>query len=258
MMTSQSQQPKVKTLEQIEGIRKASVLAANTLKYAGRMIQAGMRSEMLDALIYEYIKNAGGIPATLGYSGYPASSCISVNEIVCHGIPDKREFRDGDIVKVDIATILNGYYGDNCATFAIGEVSEDAKHVIRVSEECLYKGIEVVKPDNYLNQIGTVITAHAESQGCSVVYEYSGHGVGLAFHEAPKVSHAAVRTRGPKMLPGWIFTIEPMINIGNPKTRLNETDGWTISTKDGSLSAQFEHTILVTETGCEILTLADE
>lgn len=256
-MMMNTAKPTVKTEEQIEGIRKSSVLAANTLKYAGKMIQPGMRSELLDALVYEYIKDAGATPATLGYGGFPASSCISVNEVVCHGIPDKREFRDGDIVKVDIATILDGYFGDNCATFAIGEVSDDAKKVMRVAEECLYKGIEVVKPDRHLNDIANAITRHAVSEGCSVVYEYAGHGVGLQFHEAPNVSHAAVRPRGPKMKSGWIFTIEPMINLGDPETLLNEADGWTVTTKDGSLSAQFEHTILLTDTGCEILTVAD-
>jgi len=249
----------VKTPTQIAGIRKSSVLAADALQYAGEQIQAGMTSLELNDLVHNYIVERGGIPATLGYPGsvsrYPKSCCISINEVVCHGIPDNRKFVEGDVVKVDIATILDTWFGDNCATFAIGEVSPEAKKLIRVTQECLEKGIAAVKPYKHLNEIGKAITKHARSNGCSVVFEYAGHGVGCQFHEHPNVSHAELRVLGPKMLPGWVFTIEPMINLGVPNTLLNEADGWTVRTADGKLSAQFEHTILVTEAGYEILTI---
>lgn len=245
----------VKTPEQINGIRQASILAANTLKFAEQTIKIGMSSDELDTLIYNYIKEAGGIPACLGYMNFPASCCISVNEMVCHGIPDNRKFKNGDIVKVDVATILNGYFGDNCATFAIGEVSTEAKKLIEVTKECLQLGIEEVKPNAYLNNIGKAITKHAKKYNYGVVFEYAGHGVGCKFHEPPHISHAESKINGPKMIPGWVFTIEPMINLGVPNTLINEADKWTVRTADGKLSAQFEHTILVTENGHEILTI---
>lgn len=245
----------VKNNYQIEGIRKASVLAANTLKFAGEQIKIGMTSDELDTIIYDYVNSNGGIPATLGYMGFPKSCCISINEIVCHGIPNDRQFKNGDIVKVDVATILNNFFGDNCATFAIGEISEDAKKIMTVAKECLQKGIDEVKPNAFLNNIGKAITKHAHANSCGVVFEYAGHGVGLNFHEPPNISHSALSVNGPKMLPGWVFTIEPMINLGVPNTLINETDGWTVRTADGKLSAQFEHTILVTKNGYEILTI---
>lgn len=250
--------PIIKNKKQIKGIRKSCRLAANTLKFAEKIMKSGMKSEDLDNEIREYIYSHGGIPATLGYQNYKKSCCISVNEVVCHGVPDSRKFQNGDIVKVDVATILKGYYGDNCSTFVVGEVTQEASELMRVAKECLYKGIEICGPNVKISKIGEVIQSHAENHGFSVVYQYAGHGVGCQFHEAPSISHTAEGNIDINMEPGWIFTIEPMINQGQPATVLNEVDGWTVSTIDGKLSAQYEHTVLIKENGYEILTLSDE
>lgn len=245
----------VKNKEQIYGIRKACKLAANTLKFAGENIKEGITANYLNDIIHNFILKYKGKPATLGYLNFPKSCCISINEQVCHGIPNDTVFKNGDIVKVDVATIFNGYFGDNCATFPVGEISIQAENLIKITKECLDLGIKQVKPNNYLNNIGNTIYNHATKNNYGVVFQYAGHGVGCEFHEAPNVSHTKSKDLGPKMQTGWIFTIEPMINIGNPVTFVNESDGWTVSTIDKSLSAQFEHTVLVTNDGYEILTI---
>ncbi len=249
----------IKTPEQIDGIRESSKLAANTLAYISDFVKEGVSTEFLDQKIEEFIRSHGAIPATLGYNGYPKSSCISLNEIVCHGIPsDRTILKNGDILNIDVTTILNGYYGDTSRMYTVGEISPVARQLIEVTEHCLYLGIRQVNSGNYFGNIGFVIGRYAKSKGFSVVYEYCGHGVGIDFHEAPQVDHSARRNSGPKMKPGMIFTIEPMINEGRPGTVVDDNDGWTARTVDNKLSAQFEHTVLVTETGCEILTLADD
>ncbi len=245
----------IKTPEQIEGIRKSCRLAAETLDFIEPHVKAGISTGYLDRLIEKFILDNGAIPATKGYSGFPASSCISPNEVVCHGIPSEKVIlREGDIVNIDITTILNGYYGDTSKMFTIGEVSKRAASLVDATWHCLNLGIRQVYPGNYFGNIGFVISRFIRSKGYSVVYEFCGHGVGLEFHEPPQVDHTSHRNSGDKMLPGMIFTIEPMINEGRPKTDVDKQDGWTARTADRRLSAQFEHTLLVTPTGFEVLT----
>jgi methionyl aminopeptidase len=245
----------IKTDEQIEGIRKSCKLAARTLEYAGQFIEAGISTEYIDNKIEEFILENKAIPAPKGYNGFPRASCISPNEVVCHGIPsEKVVLREGDIVNIDITTILDGYYGDTSRMFRVGEISPEAEKLIDVTSHCLDLGIKQVYPGNHFGNIGFVISRYAKAQGYSVVYEFCGHGVGLEFHEAPQVDHTARRNKGQKMKPGMIFTIEPMINEGRASTVIDQSDGWTARTVDNKLSAQFEHTVLVTTTGCEVLT----
>ncbi|MBT3385785.1 MAG: type I methionyl aminopeptidase [Prolixibacteraceae bacterium] len=245
----------IKTPEQIEGIRKSSKLAAKALDFAGQFVSVGISSEFIDSKIEEFILAHGAIPATKGYNGYPKASCISLNEVVCHGIPsEKIILKNGDILNIDITTILDGYFGDTSRMFTVGEISPGATKLIEATKHCLKLGIEQVQPDNRFGNIGFVINRFARANGLSVVYEFCGHGVGIKFHEEPQVDHTARRNTGAKMKPGMIFTIEPMINQGKPSTRLDKNDGWTARTVDNRLSAQFEHTILVTQTGYEVLT----
>lgn len=245
----------IKTPDQIEGIRKSSKLAAQALDFAEQFVKAGISTGLIDDKIEEFILAHGAIPATKGYNGYPKSSCISPNNIVCHGIPSENTIlKDGDILNIDVTTILDGYYGDTSRMFTVGSISEEAEKLVDTTWHCINLGIEQVKPGNYFGNIGFVINRYAKANGFSVVYEFCGHGVGIKFHEEPQVDHAARRNTGPKMKPGMIFTIEPMINEGKPKTQVDKYDGWTARTIDNKLSAQFEHTILVTETGCEVLT----
>jgi len=248
----------IKTPEQIEGIRQSSKLAGNTLKMIEEFIKEGVSTEYLDKIIEQYIRDNGAIPATLGYNGYTKSSCISPNEVVCHGVPSPNVIlREGDILNIDVTTILNGYYGDTNKMFTIGEISERAQKLIDTTHHSMNLGIQQVKPDNYFGNIGFAISRYVQMKGYSVVYEFCGHGVGLEFHEEPQVEHIARRNSGSKMQPGMIFTIEPMINEGKPRTKVDKVDGWTARTSDGKLSAQFEHTILVTENGYEVLTDVD-
>jgi methionyl aminopeptidase len=245
----------IKTPEQIEGIRKSCRLAAETLDYAAQFVKPGVDTEFIDNKIEEFILDYKAVPATKGYNGYPKSSCISLNEVVCHGIPSKKTvLKEGDILNIDVTTILNGYYGDTSRMYTVGEVSAAAKKLIDVTWHCLDLGIRQVMPDNFFGNIGFVINRYATAQGFSVVYEFCGHGVGLEFHEEPQVDHTSRRNKGPKMSSGMIFTIEPMINEGKPTTSIDRNDGWTARTVDRKLSAQFEHTILVTPTGFEVLT----
>lgn len=245
----------IKTVEQIEGVRKSAQLAAQTLDYAEQFVQAGVSTEFIDDKIEEFIVQNGAIPATKGYHGYPKSSCISLNDVICHGIPSKETIlKDGDILNIDITTILGGYFGDTSRMFQVGEVSQEAEELMDVAWKCLDLGIEQVKPGNRFGNIGFVINRYAKSKGCSVVYEFCGHGIGLEFHEEPQVDHASRKNSGPIMKPGMIFTIEPMINQGKPKAQVDPNDGWTARTIDNKLSAQFEHTILVTDKGYDVLT----
>ena len=245
----------IKTPEQIEGIRRSSRLAAETLDYAAQFVKPGVQTGFIDKKIEEFIVEHNAVPATKGYNGFPKSSCISPNEIVCHGIPSEDTMlKEGDILNIDITTILDDYYGDTSRMFTVGDISPQAEKLIEVTKHCLDLGIQQVKPGNQFGNIGFVISRYAKAKGFSVVWEFCGHGVGLKFHEEPQVDHTSRRNKGAKMKPGMIFTIEPMINQGRATTSIDKEDGWTARTIDNKLSAQFEHTILVTETGFEVLT----
>ncbi len=243
----------IKTEEQIAGIRKSSGLTHKILDMLEERIVAGITTEQINTWVHEATLAAGAIPAPLNYRGYPKSVCTSLNEVVCHGIPGDRVLVDGDILNVDVTSILDGYYGDASRMFLIGEVSEEARKLVEVTRECLYLGIEQVRPGNTLGDIGHAIQQHAEGHGYSVVRAFVGHGVGVYFHEPPDVRHYGRPHTGPVLQPNMVFTIEPMINLGGPQVRILE-DEWTAVTTDGSLSAQWEHTLLVTAGGVEILT----
>ena len=244
----------IKNAEQIEGVRKSSKLAAQTLKYLEEFAVAGKTTLEIDRKCEEYIRDHKALAATKGYGGFPASCCTSVNDVICHGIPSSYELRDGDILNIDVTTILDGYFGDTCKMYPIGEVGPIAQKLMDVAKECLSIGLGQCKPENYFGNIGYEINKYAASFGYGTVYEFCGHGVGLKFHEEPEVNHVAKRNSGKKMKPGMIFTIEPMINVGKARAKVDKKDGWTARTIDGKLSAQYEHTILVTETGAEALT----
>lgn len=245
----------IKTPEQIEGIRKSCKLAGQTLEYIADFVKEGVSTEFLNQKIESFMRENGAIPATIGYGGYPKASCISLNEVVCHGIPSETIIlKKGDILNIDVTTILDGFYGDTSRMFTVGEVSPLAQELIDVTKHCLDLGIQQVKPGNYFGNIGFAISRYVKMKGFSVVYEFCGHGVGLQFHEEPQIDHTARRNSGPIMRPGMTFTIEPMINEGKPGTVVDKIDKWTARTVDKKLSAQFEHTILVTETGFEVLT----
>ncbi len=244
----------IKTKEQIEGIKKSAEINNGLLDLISETIKEGMTTEEINKLAHEYTVSNGGIPATLNYDGFPKSICVSINNVVCHGIPSKDVIlKNGDIVNVDATTILNGYYSDASRMFMIGEVDEEARKLVEVTKECLNKGLEAVKPWGFLGDIGAAIQEYAESNGYSVVREFGGHGVGLDIHEEPFVSHLGKRGTGMVLVPGMVFTIEPMINAGSNEIFIDEDDGWTVLTDDDSLSAQWEHTILVTEDGIEII-----
>lgn len=245
----------IKTPEQIEGIRRSSRLAAQALDFISDYVKAGVTTAYLDQLIDDFIARNGAVAATKGYNGFPKSCCISPNEVVCHGIPSEAiVLKEGDILNVDVTTILDGYYGDTSRMFAVGEISAVARKLIEVTKHSLTLGIQQVRPGNYFGNIGFVINRYVRANGFSVVYEFCGHGVGVRFHEPPQVDHAARRNSGEIMRPGMIFTIEPMINEGRPSTVVDKKDGWTARTADSRLSAQFEHTVLVTPTGFEVLS----
>lgn len=245
----------IKTPEQIEGIRKSSQLAAACLDLVEPYVEPGITTDYLDQLIEKYIRDNGAIPAPLNYHGFPKATCISPNSVVCHGIPStKTILKEGDIINIDVTTILNGYYGDTSRMFEVGEIDKTVAQLIDTTKHCLDLGIKQVKPDNKFGNIGYVISRYAQSKGYSVVYEFCGHGVGLEFHEDPQVEHISRKNSGATMKPGMIFTIEPMINMGKAKVKVDRNDGWTATTVDNKLSAQFEHTVLVTEDGFDVLT----
>lgn len=245
----------IKTPEQIEGIRESSQLAGQSLVMIEEYVKPGVSTEFLNNKIEEFILDHKAISATVGYNGYPKATCISLNEVVCHGIPDPNQIlKEGDILNIDVTTILNGYFGDTSKMYTAGEVSPKAQRLIDAAKHCLDLGIQQVRSGNYIGNIGFVIGRYAKAQKYSVVYEFCGHGVGVEFHEDPQIDHIARRNTGDIMLPGMTFTIEPMINEGRATTRVDKADGWTARTSDGKLSAQFEHTILVTTDGYEVLS----
>lgn len=244
----------IKTPADIAGIKKASTINNAALDLIAANIKAGIDTLTLNDLADAFIVEQGGIPACLNYEGYPKSICISINNVVCHGIPSKKTIlKDGDIVNVDITTIYDGYFADASRMFMIGEVSPAAKKLVEVTKECMELGIAAVKPWHFLGDVGAAIEACAHSNGYSVVTALGGHGVGKKFHEEPFVNHVGKKDTGMLLVPGMVFTIEPMINIGTYDVYIDERDGWTVYTKDGSLSAQWEKTILVTDTGTEVL-----
>ncbi|MCH9632172.1 MAG: Methionine aminopeptidase [Chlamydiae bacterium] len=247
-------QIRLKTPEEITKIRAACKLTKSILNKTCAMAKAGVTTKELDDYANKLMIEAGGIPATLNYGNppYPASSCISLNEVICHGIPSERKFIEGDIANIDISVILDGCFGDCSAMVVIGETTKERQLVVDVAYESLMKSISILKPGVLLSQIGDVITDYATSKGCSVVYQFVGHGVGLAFHEPPQVLHSRNNIHIP-LTAGMTFTIEPMINAGKPEGTIQD-DGWTALTVDGKASAQWEHTILITEDGHEILT----
>ena len=240
----------------IDRIRKAGRLALDTLDMVESEIKPGLSTEEINTLVHEFTLKHGAISAPLNYRGFPKSVCVSVNEVICHGIPGERVLNDGDIVNVDVTPILNGYYADANKTFFVGTPESDAKKIVRVAKKSLFKGIGMVKPGNTIGDIGWAIQKYAEEQGCSVVRDFVGHGVGLEFHEQPQIPHFGNKGEGIGLVPGMVFTIEPMINLGGAALRIL-ADKWTAVTKDGSLSAQFEQTLLVTEDGWESLTPYD-
>jgi methionyl aminopeptidase len=219
-------------------------------------IRPGITTDDINTLVHEFTIQHGAVPAPLNYRGFPKSVCVSVNEVICHGIPGEQVLNDGDIVNVDITSILNGYYADVNKTFFVGTPGPEAKKIVRVAKKCLNNGMSMVKPGNTIGHIGWAIQKHAESQGCSVVREFVGHGVGFDFHEPPQVPHFGRKEEGISLIPGMVFTIEPMINLGKKELVILK-DKWTAVTKDRSLSAQFEQTILVTDHGFESLTPYD-
>lgn len=246
----------IKNAAQIDKMRVAGRLAGEVLDMITPYVQPGISTEELDSICHDYMINTQKvIPAPLNYHGFPKSICTSVNEVVCHGIPsDKKVLKDGDIINIDITVIKDGYHGDTSAMFHVGKPLKHAQRLATVTQECLYKGIEVVRPGAALGDIGHVIQKHAESNYYSVVREYCGHGIGEQFHSEPQVLHYGKKGTGLVLREGMTFTIEPMINAGKRHVKLNKKDGWTVTTKDGRLSAQWEHTLLVTADGVEVLT----
>ncbi|NOX08270.1 MAG: type I methionyl aminopeptidase [Gammaproteobacteria bacterium] len=247
----------LKTEEEIEKMRVAGRLAADVLSMLRPHVKAGITTDRLDQICHQYITEVQqAIPAPLDYHGFPKSICTSLNHQVCHGIPGERQLKNGDIVNIDITVIKDEYHGDTSMMFVIGEPSVLAKRLIKISHECMVKGIQIVKPGIRMGDIGHAIQSHAEKNNFSIVREYCGHGIGKVFHEAPQVLHYGIPGEGLWIEAGMTFTIEPMVNAGKRNIKLLN-DGWTVVTKDHSLSAQWEHTLVVTDDGCEVLTLAE-
>lgn len=248
----------IKSPDDIEGMRRAGAFNGEMMDYIRPYVKAGISTEEINTLVHEYTVKHGHLPACLLYHKFPKSVCVSVNEVVCHGIPSSETvLKEGDIVNVDLTTIVDGYHGDSSETFLIGDISERARHVVKIAAESMMRGIKAAGPGKPLGIIGQTIQPYAESQNCSVVQKYTGHGVGKKFHEFFTVCHhISPECDTVTLLPGMTLTIEPMINLGAYKVVTSREDGWTVRTKDGSLSAQFEHTILITETGTEVLTRA--
>jgi len=236
-----------------EGMRKAGRLAAEILDELTTRVEPGVSTEELDRLVREMTLDGGAVPATLGYRGYTHSCCISINHVGCHGIPSDKRLKDGDIINIDVTPLLDGWHGDTSRMYLVGDVPLKAKKLVDVTHECLMLGIEQVRPGARLGDIGAAIQHHAERHRYGVVRDFCGHGLGRLFHDAPEVIHAAKAGTGPELKAGMFMTIEPMINLGRPHVKLLN-DGWTAVTRDKSLSAQFEHSIGITEDGCEIFT----
>ncbi len=247
---------RLKQPEEIAGIREAGKLVVDTLAMVAQAIRPGMKTDELNTLVHEFTLRHNARPAPLNYKGFPKSVCTSVNEVICHGIPGERILLAGDIINVDVTSILNGFYADANKTFFVGTPGRDAQKIVNVARESLKAALDAVRPGNTIGDIGFAIQQYAEGQGCSVVREFVGHGIGCDFHEPPQVPHFGRKGEGIKLVPGMVFTVEPMINLGKAHLRIL-TDNWTAVTADGSLSAQFEQTVLVTETGYESLTPFD-
>lgn len=242
--------------EEREGLRNASRFNAKLMDFLRPQVVAGVSTNQLDQLAHDFTRDHGHVPACLGYLNYPKTICASVNEVVCHGIPNTRPLKDGDIVNIDITTIVDGWYGDQSETFLIGNVSQAARRLVQATFDSLFVGIRACRPGCVVTEIGRAIQAFAHKAGYSVVREYQGHGIGRDFHQEPGVPHfPSLNSNRDVLRPGTCFTIEPMLNIGSWQTRVDKRDKWTVRTIDGALSAQFEHTILMTESGPEILTL---
>ena len=245
----------IKTPEQIEGIRRSGKINTGVLDLVEKEIHAGMSTAEIDKLVYDYTVDHGAIPAPLNYEGFPKSVCTSINEVVCHGIPSEDEIlEEGDIINVDVSTILDGYYSDASRMFIIGKTTPEKEKLVRVTKECLELGMKAAKPYGFVGDIGHAIERHAKKNGFSVVRDLCGHGVGLEFHEEPEVLHFGRPGTGMLLVPGMVFTIEPMINMGKWQVFVDEEDGWTVVTDDELPSAQWEHTFLMTERGLQILT----
>ena len=241
--------------EDFDGMRKACQLTASCLDEVGALVEPGVATEKIDRFIYEYGMDHGAVPATLNYRGYPYSSCISINHVVCHGMPSAKPLRNGDILNIDITFILDGWHGDSSRMYIAGKAKRAAERLVDLTHDCLMAGVDEVKPGARMGAIGAAIQTLAESERCSVVRDFCGHGLGRLFHDAPNVLHYGREDQGAEMKPGMIFTIEPMINLGRFHVKVLR-DGWTAVTRDRSLSAQFEHSVGVTENGCEIFTLS--
>jgi methionyl aminopeptidase len=247
---------RLKEKADVEGIRRAGLLAIETLNLVEENLKPGMATDEINTLVHEFTTRRGATPAPLHYRGFPKSVCVSINEEICHGIPGNRILKEGDIANVDVTPILNGYFADASKTFFVGAPDPDAKKIVRVARNSLKAAMAMVKPGNRIGDIGWAIQSYAEREGCSVVREFVGHGVGFEFHEPPQIPHFGQKNKGILLVPGLVFTVEPMINLGKKELRILPDD-WTAVTKDGSLSAQFEQTLLVTEDGFESLTPYD-
>lgn len=246
----------IKTPVEIETMRRAARLAARTLDLAGRLVKPGVTTEEINEFVHTHTLENGAIPAPLNYRGFPKSVCTSVNDVVCHGIPSpKCVLREGDIVNIDVTSIVDGFHGDTSRTFPVGQVSEEALRLIRDTETAMMLGIGQVRPGARVRDIGAAIQDFVDPLGYGLVRDYVGHGIGRGFHEPPNIFHYRTHDQTVRFRPGMAFTVEPMLNLGTHETVMDKEDGWTVYTLDGSLSAQFEHTVVVTENGYEILTL---
>lgn len=238
-----------------EGMRRACRLTAQCLDELASVVKPGVTTNEIDRFVFEFGQKHGALPATLNYRGYRKSSCTSINHVVCHGIPDDKPLREGEIVNIDVTYVLDGWHGDSSRMYPVGEIKRAAERLLEVTYECLMRGIDAVRPGARTGAIGHAIQVHAEAERCSVVRDFCGHGVGRLFHDAPNILHYGQVNEGPELKEGMIFTIEPMINLGRPHVKVL-ADGWTAVTRDRSLSAQYEHTVGVTANGCEIFTLS--
>ncbi len=248
----------IKFSREIELMRKTCALAAQTLEYIGQFVKPGVTTEEINTLVHEYITSHGAYPSPLNYNGFPKSVCTSRNEVICHGIPNAKEVvKDGDILNIDVTTYLNKFHGDTNKTFLVGNVSAEAQKLVEITYQAMREGIRTIRPGSRLGDIGAAIQEVAHGHGYSVVEEYCGHGIGREFHEEPQVLHYGKKGTGPLIREGMTFTVEPMINLGSKHCELLK-DGWTVLTRDRKWSAQFEHTILVTSEGHEILTLRSD
>ena len=246
---------RIHTSTELEEMRLSCKLAAETLDMIGDFVKPGIPTEKINNLCHEFMLDHGATPATLGYRGFPKSCCISINHVVCHGIPGPKILKESDILNIDVTCILNGWFGDSSRMYIAGSITKKARRLIEVTHNALLKGIEIVKPGNTFGDIGEAIQKYVEGKKMSVVRDFCGHGVGKSFHSAPNVLHFGEKNTGHKLEPGMFFTIEPMVNLGKPDTKIL-SDNWTAVTKDKSLSAQFEHTVAVTNNGVEVLTLS--